>query len=191
MAVGSETRSLSVLRGIDEGDILGLVNYSCFVSVGDGPPPPRNGIQLHRFTPAGAPTNEVGFWADTLGWPGEPGFARIDVAYGGGRHRGIVVRRPRRHVRAGAMRGDVAQEAEGPRLTAAFTAPTSERHGPLAAGAGVLHLVGEQIRLAEPLDAGGSGKPRSLRIHKRLRPVAARRRPPRYALTTRRRACHS
>jgi hypothetical protein len=84
MAVGSETRSLSVLRGTDEGDILGLVNYSCFVSVGDGPPPPRNGIQLHRFTPAGAPTNEVGFWADTLGWPGEPGFARIDGAYGGG-----------------------------------------------------------------------------------------------------------
>lgn len=83
MPVGSETRSLSVLRGTDEGDLLALVHYSCFANVSGGPPPPRNGIQLRRFTLAGAPANEVGLWADTLAWPGEPGFARIDGAYPG------------------------------------------------------------------------------------------------------------
>jgi hypothetical protein len=50
------------------------------------------------------------------------------------------------------MRGVLAQETEGPRLIAAFTAPASEAHGAVSAGAGVLDLVGEQIRLAELSD---------------------------------------
>ena len=57
------------------------------------------------------------------------------------------------------MRGDLAEEAEGPRLIAAFTAPASEHHGAVGAGAGVLDLVREQIRLAELLDAERVVKP--------------------------------
>jgi len=49
--------------------------------------------------------------------------------------------------------GDLAQEAEGPRLMAAFTTPTSEHHGAVGAGPGVLDLVREQIRLAKLPDA--------------------------------------
>ena len=48
---------------------------------------------------------------------------------------------------------DLAQEAEGPRLIAPFTAAASEHHGAVGACAGVLDLVREQIRLAELLDA--------------------------------------
>src|SRR5436190_81059 len=51
------------------------------------------------------------------------------------------------------MRGNVAQETQGPRLIAAFTPPASERHGAVGAGAGVLDLVREQIRVTELGDA--------------------------------------
>ena len=81
------------------------------------------------------------------------GHERAHLELGGQGHRLIVVRRGRRHVGAGMVRGDVAEQAEGPRLVAAFTAPASERHGAVGAGTGVLDLVREQIRLAELLDA--------------------------------------
>ena len=51
------------------------------------------------------------------------------------------------------MRGNLAQEAEGPRLVAAFPALAGEPHGAVGAGAGVLDLVREQVRLAELHDA--------------------------------------
>jgi hypothetical protein len=51
------------------------------------------------------------------------------------------------------MRGDVAQEAHDPRLIDALTAPASKRHGAVGAGAGVLDLVRDQIRLTELHDA--------------------------------------
>ncbi len=41
----------------------------------------------------------------------------------------MVVRGGHRHVGAGMVRGDVAEQAEGPCLIAAFTAPASEFHG--------------------------------------------------------------
>ncbi len=76
LSFGSEMRSLSVLRGTDEGDLVALVHFTCFV--GASPPPPQDGIQLRRLHLDGTPTTEVGVWADTLGWPGEPGMARFD-----------------------------------------------------------------------------------------------------------------
>jgi hypothetical protein len=57
------------------------------------------------------------------------------------------------------MRDDVAQETQGPRLVAAFTAPTSEHHRTIGARAGVIELVGEEIRLAQLLDAEREMKP--------------------------------
>jgi hypothetical protein len=80
------------------------------------------------------------------------GHKRPHLELGGQRHRGTVMCRGRRRVGADMMRGDLAQETEGPRLIAAFTASTSEAHGAVGAGAGVLDLVGEQIRLAELSD---------------------------------------
>ena len=50
------------------------------------------------------------------------------------------------------MRGDLAPETEGPHLIAALTAPTSEHHGAVGAGAGIIDLIPEQIGLAELLD---------------------------------------
>ena len=47
------------------------------------------------------------------------------------------------------MRGDLAEEAEGPRLVAALTALAGEPQGALGARAGVLDRLREQIRLAE------------------------------------------
>jgi hypothetical protein len=58
----------------------------------------------------------------------------------------------RRNVGA-ATRGDVGQETQGPRLIAAFTAPTSEHHRAIGTGTGIIELVREQIRLAQLLDA--------------------------------------
>jgi hypothetical protein len=81
------------------------------------------------------------------------GHERTHVERGGQRHGGIIVSRGRRHIRASSTRGDVAQEAERPRLTGVFTALTSQRQGALGGGARVLHPVGEQTCLAEPLDA--------------------------------------
>jgi hypothetical protein len=81
------------------------------------------------------------------------GHERAHVELGGEGHCGSILRRGRRYVGAAMMRGDLAQEMKGPRLVAAFTAPASEQHGAIGAGPGVLDLVGEQIRLAEPLDA--------------------------------------
>src|SRR5262245_34626311 len=57
------------------------------------------------------------------------------------------------------MRGDVTQEAERPRFIAAFTAAANERHGAVGAGAGVLDLIREQIRLAEVRHAQRMVKP--------------------------------
>jgi len=51
------------------------------------------------------------------------------------------------------MRGNLGKEAERPCLVTAFTAVTGERHGAFGAGAGVLDLVREQVRLAELHDA--------------------------------------
>ena len=65
------------------------------------------------------------------------------------------------------VRGDVAEQAEGPCLIAAFTAPASEPHGTVGAGTGVLDLVGEQIRLAELLDAERVVHADPRRIHSR------------------------
>ncbi len=50
------------------------------------------------------------------------------------------------------MRGNLAEET-GPRLVAAFTALAAEPHATVGAGAGVLDLVREQVRLAELHDA--------------------------------------
>src|SRR5204863_7676942 len=92
--------------------------------------------------------------------PVEPGEAGVTVGHerahlqlGGQADCGTIVRRGRRHLGVVMMRGDLTKEAEGPRLMAALTAPASEQHGALGAGPGVLDLVGEQIRLAERLDA--------------------------------------
>jgi hypothetical protein len=52
----------------------------------------------------------------------------------------------------GAMRGDVAQEAEGPCLVAAFTAVPSESQRALGTRPGVVDLICEQIRLTKVLD---------------------------------------
>jgi hypothetical protein len=67
------------------------------------------------------------------------------VELGRQRHCRTVVRRGRRHIAMGAMRGDVAQEAKGPCLVAAFTALAREHHGTVGAGASVVDLIREHI----------------------------------------------
>ena len=81
------------------------------------------------------------------------GGERAHPEFGGQRRCGTVVRFGRRHVGMVRMRGNLAQEAEGPRLMAGFAALAGERPGAVGAGAGVLDLVREQVRLAALHDA--------------------------------------
>ena len=66
------------------------------------------------------------------------GDERAHAELGGqGQWRRRSALRPSPH-RDGQMRGNLAEEAEGPRLVAAFTALAGERHGAVGARAGVL-----------------------------------------------------
>ena len=89
------------------------------------------------------------------------GHERAHLQLGGQADRGTVVGRGRRYVGAGTMRDDVAEETQGPRLMAAFTAPASEHHRTIGARAGIIELVREEIRLAQLLDAERVMKPNS------------------------------
>src|SRR5262249_50679661 len=80
------------------------------------------------------------------------GHEGAHLQLGGQAHCGTIVRHGRRHVGAGVMRADVAEEAEGPRLIAAFTAAASEAYGAVGTGASGLDLLGAHIRLAEVSD---------------------------------------
>src|SRR5262245_10567874 len=62
---------------------------------------------------------------------------------------GAVVRFRRHHVGAGMMGGDLAEEAKSPRLIAARTTLTGDRHSAVGPEAGVGDLVREQVRLAD------------------------------------------
>ena len=92
------------------------------------------------------------------------------------------------HVRRVGLRGNLAEEAEGPRLVTPLTALAGERQGAVGARAGVLDLVREQVRLAELHDTERVqvADPRGFVGCQRL--LAARGRPPRCVPTTRTRA---
>ena len=81
------------------------------------------------------------------------GDERAHPEFGREGHRGAVVRFGHRHVGTNMMRGNLAKEAEGPRLIAALTALAGEQHGAVGAGSGVLDPVREQVCLAELHDA--------------------------------------
>ena len=52
-----------------------------------------------------------------------------------------------------ATRSDLADQAQRIRLVAALTSGASQQYGAVGAGAGIVDLVREQIRLAESRDA--------------------------------------